>query len=420
MSDEALIFCATADLAGLVRGKAFPAAELPQRLRCGVGITHSNILLSAFGPIYATPFGTAGDLMLVPDPTTDTPIPLPDGMETRLMLGDFQTTDGLPWECCPRHFLRRGLDALAAEAGLTLLAAFEQEFVYTGLEDRPGASYALETFRRQAPFGGRLMAAIRRAGLRPDSFMPEYGPRQLEVTVAPATGLRAADHAVIVRELARAVAAQLGHRAILAPILGPDGIGNGTHIHFSLWDEAGQPVMHDPAGTAGLSAIAEHFVAGILRHVPAIAAVTAPSAASYIRLRPGRWAPSLADFGVQDRGSSLRACPVYATALDDAARQFNVEYRVADATASPYLALGALVHAGLDGIRTQARLAEIAPAALPASLHAAVDNLAASAVLRDAFGPFFHDLYVMFKRSELKVLDGLDEDEICRRYAEIY
>jgi glutamine synthetase len=420
MSGEDLIFCATSDLAGLVRGKAFPAADLESRLRRGVGITHSNIMMSAFGPIYATPFGTTGDLMLVPDPATDTPIPLPDGSDTRLFLGDFRSTEGDPWECCPRHFLRRGLEALEQEAGLTLLAAFEQEFVYTGLEERPGSSYALETFRRQAPFGGRLVAAIRRAGLVPDSFMPEYGSRQLEITVAPAHGLQAADHAVVVRELARAVAAQLGHRAILAPMLDPNGVGNGTHSHFSLWDAAGAPVMHDPGREHGLSAIGEHFVAGVLSHMPSLSAITAPSAASYIRLRPGRWAPRTADFGVQDRGSSLRVCPVFAPALETASRQFNVEYRVADATASPYLALGALVHAGLDGIRARRLLADVPQAALPASLGAALECLASNQAARDWFGPFFHDLYLMFKRSELAVLDGLDEAEICRRYAEVY
>ena len=104
---------------------------------------------------------------------------------------------------------------------------------------------------------------------------------------------------------------------------------------------------------------------GMLHHLPALCAVTAPSAASYFRLRPNRWAPTTADLGVQDRGSAVRICPVYATAAASVARQFNVEFRVADATASPYLALGALVHAGLDGLRHRRRLADLTPAALP-------------------------------------------------------
>ena len=416
---DALAFIGTSDLAGLLRGKSVPLAELPGRMARGVGITHSNLLLSVLGPIHETPFGTAGDLMLVPDPTTRTAIPVPGSPDITLLLGDFMTTEGIPWECCPRGFLKLGLATLA-EFGLYLVATFEQELVYTGAEERPGSPYTLDALRRQGPFGGMLLAAMRDAGIAPDSFLAEYGPRQYEVTCGPRPGLRAADEAVLVRELARAVAAGLGHRAILTPMVEPDGTGNGTHIHWSLEDAAGEPMTHDPAGRHGLSAAAEHVCAGMLHHLPALCAVTAPSVASYFRLRPGRWAPTLADLGVQDRGSALRICPVYATAAETVARQFNVEFRVADAAASPYLALGALVQAGLDGLRSQRRLADHTPAPLPASLDQALDLFAASPVLRQGFGPEFHDIYLRFKRAELRSLAGLDDAALCDRYAAIY
>jgi glutamine synthetase len=154
--------------------------------------------------------------------------------------------------------------------------------------------------------------------------------------------------------------------------------------------------------------------------LPAIAAVTAPSVASYYRLRPNRWAPTLANLGVQDRGAAVRICPVYATSSESIARQFNVEFRVADAAASPYLALGAVVNAGLDGLRQRRRLDDAPPAKLPASLPEALDHLAASAEAAAWFGPAFLAVYLQFKRSEIKALEGLDEAEICRRYAEIY
>ena len=419
MTPEPLAFIGTADLAGLLRGKSIPLAELPKRMGRGVGITPSNLMLSVFGPIHDTPFGTVGDLMLVPDPGTTTPIPSPEGPDIHLLLGDFHGTDGAPWDCCPRGFLRRALLALEAEFGLTLLATFEQELVYTGVEDRP-APYTLDALRRQGPFGGALLAAMRGAGIAPDSFLAEYGPRQFEVTAGPAAGVSAADQAVQVRELARAIAAGLGHRAILAPMLRPDGTGNGTHVHWSLLDRSGQPATHDPSRPHGLSAAAEHMAAGMLHHMSALVAVTAPSAASYYRLRPGRWAPTLADLGVQDRGSAVRVCPVYATASETTARQFNVEFRVADAAASPYLALGVLAWAGLDGLRRRRTLDGLAPAPLPVSLAEAIGNFEASAAAVEWFGPQFHDAYLRFKRGELKALDGLDEAAICDRYAAIY
>jgi glutamine synthetase len=423
---EKLVFVGTCDLAGLVRGKGFPAAELSRRLRTGVGLTHSNIMLSPFGPIYDTPFGTEGDLMLVPDPSTKVEVEFDDGVAERFYLADILTTEEQPWECCPRHFLRRALAALNdcdRAAGLTILAAFEQEFVYTGVEDRPGATYALDAYRRQGPFGESYMAALRSAGLTPDSFLPEYGARQYEVTIDPARGLRAADEAVIQREMARAVAHRLGHRAIFAPILDPDGVGNGTHIHFSLRDGADRPVFYDPSRPYRLSSVGEHFVAGILHHLPVLTAITAPSAVSYYRLRPNRWAPIWANIAVQDRGAGIRVCPVFGPIGGDGeAQQFNVEYRVADAAASPYLALGALVWAGVDGIRHSRSLPAI-PARnfwdiseaereaagvrpLPRSLGEALDGLAASTTAREWFGDRFFDVYLRFKRAELRSLLG--------------
>lgn len=420
MTPETLAFIGTSDLAGLVRGKSIPETELAVRMGRGVGITHSNLMLSPFGPILDTPFGTAGDLMLVPDASTRIAVPMADGPDVTLLLGDFRTTDDVPWECCPRNFLRAALAALHTATGLSLIATFEQEMIYTGVKDRPGAPYSLGALRRQGGFGGSLLAAMRQAGIAPDSFLAEYGPRQYEVTAGPAEGLRAADEAVLVRELARAIAERLGHRAIMAPILDPNGVGSGTHIHWSLRDEAGAPVTYDPAGVHGLSEAAEHFSAGILHHLPALVAVTAPSVASYIRLRPNRWAPTTADLGVQDRGSAVRVCPVYATSTESVARQFNVEYRVADAAASPYLALSVLVHAGLDGLRHKHRLKDHVPRALPESLSAALDLFEASEAVAGWFGPLFREVYLRFKRAEVKALAGLDEAEICNRYAEIY
>ena len=127
----------------------------------------------------------------------------------------------------------------------------------------------------------------------------------------------------------------------------------------------------------------------------------------------------MADLGTEDRGSAVRVCPVYANGAE-AARQFNVEFRVADACASPYLALGALVHAGLDGLRAKRSLARTPPAALPASLPASLELFAGSADARAWFGEEFHAVYVRFKRDEIASLAGLDEQAVCDRYAEVY
>src|ERR1700744_6617455 len=104
---EALIFVVSCDLAGIVRGKGFPATAQAQRLRQGVGLTHSNIMMSAFGPIYETPFGTLGDLMLVPDPTTYVEVEFELGDSERFYLGDILSLSGQYVEGGPFLFLRR-------------------------------------------------------------------------------------------------------------------------------------------------------------------------------------------------------------------------------------------------------------------------------------------------------------------------
>jgi glutamine synthetase len=228
----------------------------------------------------------------------------------------------------------------------------------------------------------------------------------------------------------------MGKRAILSPVADLNAVGNGTHIHFSLRDANGWPVMHDPSRPYGLSEMAEPFVAGILNHLPALAALTAPSIVSYFRLRPNRWAPVWANLAERDRGASLRTCAVIAAAAEDAGHQFNVEYRVCDATASPYMALGAIVHAGVDGIRkgmklgapppktiwemTEEQRRELGIASLPGSLAQALDLMEASETVHRWFSPQFFDVYLRLRRSEITALRDLSDEAICSRYAAAY
>src|SRR6185437_11078355 len=98
-------------------------------------------------------------------PDTFVDVAFEDRTAERFYLGDILTIAGHYWQCCPRHFLRRALDALERQTGLVLVSAFEQKFVYTGVEERPGSAYALDAHRRQGQFGEWLMAALRDAGL---------------------------------------------------------------------------------------------------------------------------------------------------------------------------------------------------------------------------------------------------------------
>ena len=420
MESESLVFFGVCDWAGLVRGKAFPETDLTSRLTKGVGLTHSNIMMSCFGPIYTSPFGTVGDLIIRPDENVRVEVPFDDGTTERFYLGNITNIDGSCWDFCPRTFLIRGLEALKG-FGFRLVASFEQEFVLSGVESRPGATYSLDAFRRQGRFGEMLMGAIRMAGFVPDSFLPEYGPRQYEATLRPEEGVRAADAAVVMREMARAVAWRGNMRAIFSPMLEPDGIGNGTHIHLSLWD-GDTPLTYDPFSPLGISEKTEPFFAGILRHLPAITAFSAPSVASYYRLKPNRWAPVQANLGLQDRGAALRVAPLFSTAAEPSERQFNIEFRVADASSSPYLALGALVWAGVDGLSRNMKLprAENMNTSLPQTLEQALIAVESDNSVCEWWSKEAIAAYLTFKRAEIAALDGATHLEVCKRYAEVY
>jgi len=202
-----------------------------------------------------------------------------------------------------------------------------------------------------------------------------------------------------------------------------EGVGNGVHIHFSLRDKSGEPKTHDPDGPLGLSEAAAQFAAGVLAHLSAISAITAPSPVSYLRLTPNRWAPTAIDIVKQDRGAALRICPVFAASKKkDIAKAYNLEFRVSDGSASPYVALGALIFAGADGIARKLSLPEpgIQPPPLPRSLGQALDNMENSLAVQSWLGPTFLEAYLRHKRSELAHVAALDAPQVCARYAELY
>jgi glutamine synthetase len=425
------------DIAGQVRGKGFPSKDLEARMAKGIGWTPTNIMISAFGPIADSPFGSLGDLILMPDLEAKVRVDFGDGTPPEhFYLCDVLNTDCTPWECCPRTFLKRALESLANETGFRLVAALEQEFIYSGAEANASSAYNLASVRRHGEFGAAFLHALRMAGVDIDSYLPEFGLRQYEVTYRPEPPVRAADCALIVREIARATAHRLGHKVSFAPIVATDGIGNGVHVHMSLWDAGGRSATYDANAPFGLSAVAGQFAAGMLRHMPALCAITAPSLLSYLRLTPHRWSASYTNLGYHDREAGVRIAPVFETPGADAAGQYNLEYRAADATANPYLALAVLVLAGLDGIRQRLPAPEVTqfdPTTmsaeelssrgvfrLPPSLAAALDALEANATVRGWFPPALFEAYVRYKRWEIELLGKLTPAEQCQRYVEVY
>jgi len=432
-----LVTLATCDLGAIVRGRAVAAAELGRHLTAGVSWVPANQSLTPLGPLAEqSPFGSTGDLRLVPDTTTHVKVEgEAEHSALELVLCDIAETDGRPWAACPRRFLREALEQLRRELGASVHASFEHEFQLLR-EERPALPFSLEAQRRAEPLPGRLMGALAEADLEPERFFAEYSSHQFEIPVAPAEGLAAADRAVVFREVVREVARRCGLRATFTPLLDPEQAGNGVHVHLALRGADGESVLYDVAGPAQLSEVGASFAAGVLRHARALSALTAPSPVSATRLSPHRWSAGAVCLAERNREALLRIPPLVELGGDAPEAQMRLEYRGADASANPYLTLGAVLLAGLQGVRErlpappvldrdpgeldEAEARRFGVGALPASLEESLQALAADDVARAWLAPLLYDAYTGIKQAELDAAAASELEEVCRRYALIY
>lgn len=437
MNSEKLVMICTPDMSGHVRGKGFPLKDLESRMDRGIGWVPTNAAITTFDSIAESPFGSLDDLFMLPDPQTGVNVDFGDGSPSEnFLLGNIVETDGTPWECCIRSQLTQALQDLRDETGLEIKCAFELEFQFLNNDTEFGPGFSLAGFRAKKRFGEIYMAALRQAQVEPDSFLREWGANQFEVTMHPQCGITAADHALLLRELARATAQRLEDPITFTPLRAPDGPGNGVHLHMSFLDKHGEPATYDQNGPGGMSPLAAHFVAGMLHHLPDIVALTAPSMISYTRLTPHRWSAAFNNLGYRDREASVRICPVDEREGGNRAKQFNFEFRAADSAASPHLQLAALVRAGLDGIRnkltppppTQEDLSPLTSdelrkrgiTRLPQTLEQALKRFIEAEAVRSWFGDTFVDMYAKHKQGELDHLKGMTEDDIFRMYEATY
>lgn len=439
MISESIVFVGTSDLTGLFRGKSVPTARLQETHFQGVGWVPTNALITCFDGIGDSPYGSLGDLLIVPDNDTLVDVDFEDGATAeRFVIGDVQHLDGSAFACCTRSQLSKAVNRLKSIASLEPVVSFEHEFQFHVNEPSvmQTPAFSMKGHRESADFGETLLAALRLAGLKPESFIKEYGIDQFEVPVGVAMGVNAADQAVILRELVRATAVRYNKSVSFNPLRSLDGVGNGVHVHFSLKDTSGKPVMYDSHKQNNLSDVAASFVAGILKYLPEFLCLTAPLPTSYLRLTPHRWSAAYNNLGAQDREASLRICPLSGNGEEQRASRFNIEYRAADAAASPYIVLAALIHAGTQGIEEGLPAPDVTTddlslldditlssrglSRLPQSLSEALTNFESSDRVQSWFGKEFHDVYLALKREELAHVNAWKPEDQCMAYGRIY
>lgn len=394
--------------------KWVPRQALPAALERGGVFARANLNFSLDDRQAPAPrFGAdSGDFFAVPDPKTFTPLPYRPGLGR--VLSFLHTEAGEAWEGCPRGQLRQQLTELSTR-GFSARAAFEPEFtLYRPLPDggfEPAdrfAMYSVDRIDAHHDVLAGIEDALAGQGVAVVQVGSEYGAGQVEINLRHADPLKAADDLVTVRETAKALARDAGLVASFMPKAYEHVAGNGVHVHFSLWDAAGEKSRSEGAGALGLSPELAAFTAGVLRHAPALCGVAAPSVNSYKRLQPASWAPAHVGYAEANRAALVR--------VPGSSRR-RIEFRAGDHTANPYLLLTALIAAGIDGL--DRNLDPGAPASgdlghlgaeqlaaqgirlLPRSAGEALDAIEGDPVVWEALGPVCGPELLRVKRFEL-------------------
>jgi len=409
------IYC---DNSGVIRGKATHVDHLSGRMKSGIGLTVAMQSFTSSESIApGAGFGPVGEIRLVPDPETFTILPY--SSDNARMIADMFTLERKPWDNCPRFFLKRMIER-AASHGLRIKAAFESEF-----------SLAIETDDGYEPFDrslcfstigmdsadeyiADLVRALGRQGISVEQYYAELGAGQQELSVTYADALRAADNQITLRDTARGVAMKHGLIASFAPKPFADQAGNGCHIHFSAWDRGGEKnLFFDGKDRYKLSRTGYQFIAGVLHHLPGLVGLTAPSVNSYRRLVPHSWSSAYVCFGPDNRETPVRIASGF---WGDEMSTVNLELKPSDSSHNPYLALGGLIAAGLDGVENDMQAPEpvlVDPGdmqeserknkaieRLPTNLKMAIDALGGDDVLMRAMGDVLAREYLLIKSAD--------------------
>ncbi|KAK9865024.1 hypothetical protein WJX84_002089 [Apatococcus fuscideae] len=344
-----LVWC---DSVGLRRTVPFACLDVTKQR--GLGLTRSCMAMQIWADACAAHTGldAVGEVRLMP---AGDPIRLPWHPQHAICLTDMHDPPGTPWSCCPRSALARTIAKARAQEGLDLQAGFETEF---NLGKPAPAAKQLEqihipvdaslfcdsaAFDAMAPVLDSIADSLERMGVGLVQMHAESGCGQFEVATQHSSPLEAADQLLLTREAVTCVAARAGFEASLHPMPDPAAAGNSCHCHLSLQQEDGRSLMDD--GTSQLGARAAAFFAGVLAHLPSLMVFTMPCIHSYRRMRPGAWAGAYRIWGAQNKEAPLRLC-----FLRGFAEMTNMELKSMDSTSNPYIALAAIITAGLLGM----------------------------------------------------------------------
>jgi len=269
--------------------------------------------------------------------------------------GAFFEQDGTPVPMCSRGTLGH-IEAALGEAGIEAAIGHEVEFVLVEpdggrLPSTLWAQYGLAGVLEHEAFVRDVTGAAAAAGVGIEQLHPEYGANQFEISLSPLPPVAAADQLALTRLIIGRAARRHGMRVSFSPAPFADNVGSGAHQHFSLTTSQG-PVFSGGAGAAGMTAAGESAIAGVLRGLPDAQGVLCGSIVSGLRMRPGNWAGAYECWGTENREAAVR----FVKAGPGSPHGGNVEVKIIDPSANPYLASATILGLALDGIQNSAKL----------------------------------------------------------------
>ena len=437
-----------ADQHGVLRGKTLSASAAGAAMERGIGVT-STLLLKDTAHKTAFPAFTPGggvgmpemqgaaDVLMVPDPATFRVLPwAPD---TGWFLCDLKFPDGRAVPFSTRDLFRKASERLAS-VGYEFVVGLEVEFHVFRVRDprlqpedagQPGTppevdllttGYQLLTenkYDQVEPLVDLLRRNLEPLGLPLRSFEIEFGPSQVEFTLAPRTGIAAADAMVLLRSAVKQIARRHGYHAtfMCRPKL-PNVMSSGWHLHQSLSRNGLNAFTSE---RDDLSEVGKQYLAGLLAHARAATAFATPTINGYKRYRPYSLAPDRVIWGKENRGALLR---VIGAPRDPETR---IENRIGEPAANPYLYFASQIYSGLDGIERRMQLPRSADTPyearadmLPRTLEEALAHLKASKTLRDGFGNGFVDYFCRIKEAEIARFNLEVSDWEHREYFDLF
>jgi glutamine synthetase len=415
--------------AGIIHAKTVPLRRMGAFADPGLGASPvwHGFAIDQTGIVTGGPIGPVGDQRIRID------------LSALRILGDglawapgaFFDQNGSPDPYCSRGALNRVVDRLA-RSGLTAVVGHEMEFVLVGpdgvrLPSHLWAQYGLAGVLEFEGFVTDVINAASSSGVAIEQFHPEYGQNQFEISLSPQAPVAAADQLVLMRIIVGRAARRHGLRVSLSPVPFAGSVGSGAHQHFSLM-QGKVPLLAAGTAVGGMTAEGESAVAGLLAGLPQAQGVLCGSVLSGLRTQPGSWSGAYVCWGTENREAAVR----FLVGGPSNPHGGNVEVKVIDPSANPYLATAAILGLAADGIErtlplppettvdpatlTDQKREEAGIVLLPAKQSAAIDALDGSSLMRGILGDHVVDAVVAVRRYEQETYGGMNPDELADKF----